>query len=164
MQLALGAGILLFNVESASELSTLAQAAAQFRKVASIAIRVNPDVPAQTHPYISTGLHEHKFGVPVSEAWELYAEAARHKALRVAGISVHIGSQITDIKRVKAAMKEAARVYSKIRQMHIDVEFLDIGGGMGVGTGAVTELTGMQSFHVPRNTLPSASGRLFSWK
>jgi diaminopimelate decarboxylase len=76
MELALRSGILLFNVESASELNLLAATATRLKKRARIAVRVNPDVPAKTHPYISTGLHQHKFGVPIPEAKNLYAEAA----------------------------------------------------------------------------------------
>ena len=133
MRLALRAGILLFNVESASELSALAQTAAKLRKVAPIAIRVNPDVPAQTHPYISTGLHEHKFGVPVSEARSLYAEAARQKSLKVAGISVHIGSQITDVSSFQAALERVADLVRELRREGHDIRYVDAGGGLGIG-------------------------------
>jgi len=94
---ALRAGILLFNVESESELWTLAECAARQRTRASIALRVNPDVAADTHPYISTGLHKHKFGIPIREARTLYAKASGARYLRVSGVSVHIGSQITDV-------------------------------------------------------------------
>jgi diaminopimelate decarboxylase len=92
MRAALKAGILLFNVESESELWVLAECAAQLHKTPRIALRVNPDVPANTHPYISTGLHKHKFGVPIGEARELYAKASGTRHLKVAGVSVHIGS------------------------------------------------------------------------
>ncbi len=107
MELALRSGILLFNVESASELHPLAATAARLKKKASIAIRVNPDVSAKTHPYISTGLHQHKFGVPIPEARRLYAEAAPESNLIVAGVSVHIGSQITDVGSFKDALSES---------------------------------------------------------
>ena len=133
MRLALRAGILLFNVESASELSALAQTAAQLRKVAPIAIRVNPDVPAQTHPYISTGLHEHKFGVPVAEARSLYIEAAKQKSLKVAGISVHIGSQITDVSSFQAALERVADLVRELRREGHDIRYVDAGGGLGIG-------------------------------
>src|SRR5262249_20244664 len=88
LQLARRHGTLLFNVESEGELDLLAEYAAKLRKTAAIALRVNPDVSAETHPYISTGLREHKFGVPIQEARQLYRRAASHKHLRVAGISV----------------------------------------------------------------------------
>jgi diaminopimelate decarboxylase len=129
---ALKAGMLLFNVESASELHLLAEIAARLKKTASIAVRVNPDVPADTHPYISTGLHKHKFGVPMKEAKVLYAEAAHEKYLRVAGVSVHIGSQITDAAPFAAAMD---RVAAFVRELRIDghrIQFVDCGGGLGI--------------------------------
>ena len=105
---ALKAGIMLFNVESESELGVLASTSERLKKTAPVALRVNPDVSTETHPYISTGLHEHKFGIPISQARELYAKAARSKHLRVAGISVHIGSQITDVAPFRAAMARVA--------------------------------------------------------
>lgn len=132
MRLALRAGILLFNVESASELRTLAQTAAKVRKIAPIAIRVNPDVPAQTHPYISTGLHEHKFGVPIAEARSLYTEAAQQKSLKVAGISVHIGSQITDVSSFQAALERVAELVRQLRREGHDIRYVDAGGGLGI--------------------------------
>jgi diaminopimelate decarboxylase len=133
MRLALRAGILLFNVESASELRMLSQTAAKLRKVAPIAIRVNPDVSANTHPYISTGLHEHKFGVPVPEARSLYAEAANQKSLKVAGISVHIGSQITDVSSFQAALERVGELVRELRREGHDIRYVDAGGGLGIG-------------------------------
>ena len=95
---ALKAGILLFNVESESELWTLAECAGRLHTTAPIALRVNPDVAAETHPYISTGLHKHKFGVPIADARALYAKAGGTRYLKVRGVSAHIGSQITDAR------------------------------------------------------------------
>ena len=129
---ALKAGILIFNVESESELSALADCAARLKKTAPMALRVNPDVATQTHPYISTGLHKHKFGVPIGNARELYAKAARQKYLRVSGVSVHIGSQITDATPFGEAM---ARVADLVRQLRADghgIEYVDAGGGLGI--------------------------------
>ncbi len=83
----------------------LAATAARLKKRAAIAVRVNPDVSAKTHPYISTGLHRHKFGVPIPEAKALYAQAAQLSALKVAGVSVHIGSQITDVDTFREALE-----------------------------------------------------------
>jgi len=91
MRSALKADILLFNVESESELDLLAECAARLKKTARVALRVNPDVSAETHPYISTGLHKHKFGVPIQQAQGLYAVAAKAEYLKTAGVSVHIG-------------------------------------------------------------------------
>jgi diaminopimelate decarboxylase len=132
MELALKTGILLFNVESASELRMLAAIAARWKKKASIAIRVNPDVSARTHPYIATGLHEHKFGVPISEARQLYAEAAKCASLRVAGVSVHIGSQITDVGSFQEALERVAALVRELRQAGHDIRYVDAGGGLGI--------------------------------
>lgn len=132
LTLALKAGILLFNVESDDELELLADSAGKLRKAAPVALRVNPDVPAQTHPYISTGLREHKFGVPIGEARALYQKAAGHKYLRVAGVSLHIGSQITDVSPFAIAVQRAAEL---VRQLGADghkIQFLDAGGGLGI--------------------------------
>ena len=132
MDAALRAGILLFNVESEPELRVLADCASRLKRTARIALRVNPDVPAETHPYISTGLREHKFGVPLNEAVELYARAAKHKYLRVAGVSVHIGSQITDIAPFAAAMERVARLLQQLRGAGHKIEYVDAGGGLGI--------------------------------
>ena len=101
---ALGAGILAFNVESRDELEAIDHVAGRLGKRAPISMRVNPDVDAQTHPYISTGLKQNKFGVPVAQARQDYRWAAGRKSLEVVGIDCHIGSQLTDIKRIKNAM------------------------------------------------------------
>src|SRR5207245_8661264 len=98
MTAALKAGILLFNVESESELWVLAESAARLKQTAKIALRVNPDVRAETHPYISTGLHQHKFGITISASRRIYAQASGIRSLTVAGVSVHIGSQLTNVK------------------------------------------------------------------
>ena len=132
MKAALRANILLFNVESESELWTLAECAASLKKTARLALRVNPDVPAETHPYISTGLHKHKFGIPITEARALYARALGTRHLKVSGISVHIGSQITDVAAFTAAME---RVADLVRMLHNDgheIEYVDAGGGLGI--------------------------------
>ena len=129
---ALKAGILLFNVESESELWALAECAARLRKVARVALRVNPDVAADTHPYISTGLHKHKFGVPIGSARALYAKASGVRYLKVAGVSVHIGSQITDVAPFAEA---ASRVADFVRELRADghrVDYVDTGGGLGI--------------------------------
>ncbi len=129
---ALQAGILLFNVESESELRALAGCAARRRTVAQVALRVNPDVAADTHPYISTGLHKHKFGVPIGSARELYAEASEAKYLKVAGVSVHIGSQITDVAPFGEAVDRVADLVRELRADGHTIDFVDIGGGLGI--------------------------------
>jgi len=132
MRAALKAKILLFNVESESELWALAETAATLKKTAPMALRVNPDVPADTHPYISTGLRKHKFGVPIAEARELYARASGSRHLRVAGISVHIGSQITDVAPFGAAMERVAELARFLREDGHRIDYVDAGGGLGI--------------------------------
>lgn len=132
MELALKADILLFNVESASELRTLAQTALRLKKHAQVAVRVNPDVSAKTHPYISTGLHEHKFGVPIPDARQLYHEAAKHQYLKVAGVSVHIGSQITDLSNFQDALLRVAEFVRHLRGEGHRIRYVDAGGGLGI--------------------------------
>ena len=131
-QAALKAGILLFNLESASELDALVRTAARLQKRARVAMRVNPDVPADTHPYISTGLHKHKFGVPIGQAQELYQQIAKSKYLQAAGVSVHIGSQIRDFSSFNAAMGRVAALVQQLRQDGHDIQYVDAGGGMGI--------------------------------
>ena len=111
----LGAGILMFNVESAGELEVIEQRARALGKVAPVSIRVNPDVVAETHPYISTGQIVHKFGVPRDEAVELYRRAARSEWLRVRGVACHIGSQILEVEPFLKALDEILEVARVIR-------------------------------------------------
>jgi diaminopimelate decarboxylase len=132
MQLALRAQVLLFNVESESELSALAECAARTKKKARIALRVNPDVSAETHPYISTGLHQHKFGIPIGQARGFYARAAEMKFLEIAGVSVHIGSQITDVKPFAATMARVAELTRALRADGHTINYVDAGGGLGI--------------------------------
>jgi diaminopimelate decarboxylase len=129
---ALRAGILLFNVESESELSVLEECAGRLRKKAPIALRVNPDVAAQTHPYISTGLHQHKFGVPFSDARALYAKALRSKYLSPRGVSVHIGSQISDVAPFGEALTRVAELLKELRAGGHHIDYVDAGGGLGI--------------------------------
>jgi len=132
LRLALRSGILLFNVESEGELELLAACAAELRKVADIALRVNPDVPAETHPYISTGLREHKFGVPIGSARELCRRAAQHRYLRVSGVSLHIGSQISDVMPFHLAMERAVDLALQLIADGHKIRFIDAGGGLGI--------------------------------
>jgi diaminopimelate decarboxylase len=132
MEAGLRAGLLLFNLESASELDALASCAARVKRKARVAFRVNPDIPADTHPYISTGLHKHKFGVPMGEVRELYRRAAQTKYLQVAGVSVHIGSQITDTAPFRAAMERVADLVRQLRTDGHGIDFVDCGGGLGI--------------------------------
>src|ERR1019366_8457461 len=130
--LALSPGILMFNVESASELDLLAARAAHLRKRARFAVRANPDVTAETHPYISTGLHEHKFGVPWRDAGELYRLGDSFPYLKAAGVSVHIGSQITEVGPFRESMERVASLVRSLRADHHDIRYVDAGGGPGI--------------------------------
>lgn len=132
MAAALKAGILLFNVESESELSVLGECASKLRIVARVALRVNPDVAADTHPYISTGLHKHKFGVPIDSSRALYAKASKARYLKVAGVSVHIGSQITDVAPFEETMTRVADFVRQLRSDGHTIDYIDTGGGLGI--------------------------------
>ncbi len=125
-------GILQFNVESEGELELLAECAGKLRKTANIALRVNPDVPAETHPYISTGLREHKFGVPISSARELCRRAGADKYLRVSGVSLHIGSQIGDVAPFHLAMERTVDLVQQLTADRHNIRFIDAGGGLGI--------------------------------
>jgi diaminopimelate decarboxylase len=129
---ALKAGILLFNVESEAELQTLAECAARVRRRAQLAFRVNPDVAAKTHPHISTGLHKHKFGIPIGEARALSAKAGSLPNLTVKGVSVHIGSQITDVDPFAETMSRVADLVRDLRGDGHPIEYVDAGGGLGI--------------------------------
>jgi diaminopimelate decarboxylase len=132
---ALGAGILLFNVESADELELIAARAEALGKVARVSLRVNPDVFAETHPYISTGLSAHKFGIDINLARGLYRRAQRSKWLEAVGVSVHIGSQIRAVDSFGAAMRRVRELVEEVREDGIRLKYLDAGGGLGVEYG-----------------------------
>jgi diaminopimelate decarboxylase len=132
IEFALRCGILVFNIESEGELDLLAECATRARKPANIALRVNPDVAAETHPYISTGLREHKFGVPIQGARKLYSRAAERKYLRVVGVSLHIGSQITDVRPFRAAVERAVLLMQELAADGHDIRYFDAGGGLGI--------------------------------
>ena len=132
MAYALEQGILGFNVESEPELLALSDVASKLGKTAKIAIRVNPDVDAKTHAKISTGKSENKFGVPFDDARELYAEAAKLPGIKVSGIHMHIGSQITDLQPFRDAFRLLRELALQLKKDGIKLEHLDIGGGLGV--------------------------------
>jgi diaminopimelate decarboxylase len=132
MDAALAAGILMFNLESEAELHVLAERAARLRKTARIAFRVNPDVNAGTHPYISTGLRQHKFGVPIGEARTLYALAAEQEWLEPAGVSVHIGSQITKVAPFQETMQRVLALVQELLADGLNIGYIDAGGGLGI--------------------------------
>ena len=132
MAYALGEGILGFNVESEPELDALSEVAASLGRTARIALRVNPDVDARTHAKISTGKAENKFGVPFDDAPRLYAKAAKLPGIAIAGIHMHIGSQITDLAPFRDAFSLMRELAVRLRADGHDLRHLDIGGGLGV--------------------------------
>jgi diaminopimelate decarboxylase len=132
----LAAGILMFNVESVGELEVIESRARALAKVGRVSIRVNPDVEADTHPYISTGQMIHKFGVPKDEAPELYRRAARSPHLKVQGVACHIGSQILEVEPFWKALDEILAVARQLAAEGIAVEVLDLGGGFGISYNA----------------------------
>jgi diaminopimelate decarboxylase len=128
----LKAGILQFNVESEAELELLAERAQKLKIRARFALRVNPDVFADTHPYISTGLREHKFGIDISKARALYKSAAGNRWLDAYGISVHIGSQIRTAEPFGAAIERVSKLVRQLRSEGIVLQAIDAGGGLGI--------------------------------
>lgn len=132
MEAALNAGILCFNVESASELDRLASVATRVGKRAPISLRVNPDVDAKTHPYISTGLKENKFGVPIADALALYRHAASLPSIDISGIDCHIGSQLLDPSPFVEALERILPLIDMLKTEGIHLQHIDLGGGLGI--------------------------------
>ena len=129
---ALEVGIRCFNVESIAELHHINQIAGEMGKIAPISLRVNPDVDAHTHPYISTGLKENKFGVSVDEAREVYKLAATLPHVRITGMDCHIGSQLTELQPFLDATDRLIRLIEQLQEDGITLKHLDLGGGLGV--------------------------------
>ena len=135
IQAAIQVGALTLCVESASELDTVAQIAQALGKTAPVALRVNPDVDAQTHPYIATGMAQNKFGVPWEEAQALIQHAAHTPSLKLTGITCHIGSQVTDVAPFEDAARRMADLARGVRDAGIQLEHLGMGGGLGIPYG-----------------------------
>ena len=138
---ALEAGIKMFNVESRAELRRIDAMAASRGLVAPVAFRVNPDVDPQTHPYISTGLRTSKFGIPIAEAVEAYAEAKALEHVRVIGVDCHIGSQLTKLEPFGDALALVKNLVLELRDAGHSIEVIDVGGGLGVVYDAETPPT-----------------------
>ena len=132
MRVALKAGILCFNVESVSELHRLNRVAGESGHVAPVSFRVNPDVDPKTHPYISTGLKENKFGVPIADAVALYRLAASLPNLKITGIDCHIGSQLTDLSPLVDAADRVIALVDTLASEGITLHHIDLGGGVGI--------------------------------
>lgn len=132
IEAALRAKILLFNVESRGELLLIDKVAAHVGMRAPISLRVNPDVDPGTHPYISTGLQNNKFGIPVDEAWALYEEAMKLAHVEIRGIDCHIGSQLMQIEPIIDSLKPLVAMADRLIARGVSLDYLDIGGGLGI--------------------------------
>lgn len=132
MEMALEIGIYCFNVESSAELEQLSIVAQRMGKVAPVSLRVNPDVDAGTHPYISTGLKENKFGIAMEEAETIFLRAKELPGIEIKGVDCHIGSQLTEIKPFLDAMDRMLALIDRLAEQGIEVRHFDVGGGLGV--------------------------------
>jgi diaminopimelate decarboxylase len=132
MRAALEAGVKCFNVESVPELKRLSQVACEMSKTAAVSLRVNPDVDAQTHPYISTGLKENKFGIAIEDAPAAYQLAASLPGISVVGVDCHIGSQITEVAPYLDALDKLLKLIDQLTKLGIKLKHLDLGGGLGI--------------------------------
>jgi diaminopimelate decarboxylase len=129
---AIKAGILAFNIESEAELERLNAVACRLGTQAPISLRVNPDVDARTHPYISTGLKENKFGIDIHRAESVYQQAASLSGIRVTGLDFHIGSQLTELEPLADALTRSLELVDRLEAAGINLAHLDIGGGLGI--------------------------------
>ncbi len=132
IEYALKVGILMFNCESGDELEALNRAAGEMRTTARIALRVNPNIDPKTHAYISTGLKENKFGIPIEQALEYYRTANSLPNIEVIGVHHHIGSQITEVQPFVDALEKVSQFVKELRSAGIDIRYIDIGGGLGI--------------------------------
>ena len=132
LRAALDAGVRCFNIESEGELARLSASAAECGRVAAISVRLNPDVDANTHPYISTGLRENKFGLSAKRALEVYRQAKDAPAIRISGVACHIGSQLTDLAPYQDALRRVLDFVDQLASIGIDIDHIDFGGGLGV--------------------------------
>jgi len=132
LELAISTGIHSLNIESAAELKLAGQIADRLKRRVNIALRINPDIQVDTHEYITTALHSNKFGIPVTEALDLYKRIKSHAYLHPAGVHVHIGSQITDTEPFRKTAAELNRFVAELEKMDIHLDFIDLGGGIGI--------------------------------
>jgi diaminopimelate decarboxylase len=132
IEYALKTGILMFNVESSQELQVINEVAGRIGKKAPIAIRVNPDIDPKTHPYISTGLKQNKFGIDVLRAPMAYRLASQLPNLKIVGIDCHIGSQLVEVEPIIVALRKLKELVENLRKKGIEIQYLDLGGGLGI--------------------------------
>lgn len=135
---ALELDIACLNIESVAELEQINQVAESVGKTARIAVRVNPDVDAKTHPYISTGLNENKFGIPMTDALSVYQKARALPKIEIVGVACHIGSQLTEVSPFVAAAERVQLLLNDLKDLGIEIEHVDIGGGLGISYGTET--------------------------
>ena len=156
---ALKSRILMFNVESEDELMEIDRIACQIKVKAPVALRINPDIDPETHPYISTGLKKHKFGIPIEDAIEYYRLANSLKNINVVGIHKHIGSQLTKISPFVDALKRILLLVDELTNRGINISYLDIGGGLGI---TYRDETPPHPAQLAKNILPLLKGRNFT--
>ncbi len=138
---AVEARILAFNAESEREIEKIAEAAAARGATARVALRVNPDIDARSHPYISTGLKHNKFGVDIGRAREIFARAKERRGIRMIGVQAHIGSQIVEAEPLAETARELAALATELARDGHGIEHIDLGGGIGIGDGTGPELS-----------------------
>jgi diaminopimelate decarboxylase len=153
---ALKSGILMFNVESEDELREIDRIAGLMKTKAPVALRINPDIDPQTHPYISTGLKKHKFGIPIDNALQYYRLAHGLKNIKVVGIHKHIGSQLTKVSPFVDALKRILLLVDELERQGIKINYLDIGGGLGI---TYRDETPPDPAQLAKNILPMLKGR-----
>jgi diaminopimelate decarboxylase len=132
IEYALKTGILMFNVESSQELEVINEVAGRIGKKATIAIRVNPDIDPKTHPYISTGLKQNKFGIDILRAPMAYRLASQMPNLKIVGIDCHIGSQLVEVEPLVEALRKLKQLVENLRKEGMEIQYLDLGGGLGI--------------------------------
>lgn len=132
IEMALRAGVRALHIESEMELNVIAESAAQLQQIAAIGVRVNPNIQAETHPYISTGQHEHKFGVPLEKAVSILQRARENPWLQPVGLAAHIGSQIEDIEPFIESAEFLAQTVRQLADAGLSLEYVDVGGGLGI--------------------------------
>jgi diaminopimelate decarboxylase len=132
IEYALKTGILMFNVESSQELQVINEVAGRIGKKAAVAIRVNPDIDPRTHPYISTGLKQNKFGIDILRAPMAYRLASQLPHLKIVGIDCHIGSQLVEVEPIIEALRRLKRLVENLRKEGLEIQYLDLGGGLGI--------------------------------
>lgn len=159
IKFALRSKILMFNVESGDELIEIDRVAGKIKTKAPVALRINPDIDPETHPYIATGLRKHKFGILIEEALEYYKLASRLKNIKVIGVHKHIGSQITKVSPFVDALKRVLLLIDELNIQGVEIKYLDIGGGLGI---SYRDEEPPVPEDLARNLIPLLEGRKFT--